>query len=91
MPDHPSLLQIYAWQEYDAAPDFPVLFDFRRSFDPDGDDFTVSVYSDLMADPILEGKDTAYWYNDYLPAGEHTLTFELIDSNGMQRTVHPTW
>jgi hypothetical protein len=20
MPDHPSLLQIYAWQEYDAAP-----------------------------------------------------------------------
>ncbi|MBX7515284.1 usg protein [Qipengyuania sp. GH38] len=28
MPDHPSLLQIYAWQEYDAAPDFPVLFDF---------------------------------------------------------------
>lgn len=28
MPDHPSLLQIYAWQEYDAAPDFPVLFNF---------------------------------------------------------------
>ena len=28
MPDYPSLLQIYAWQEYDAAPDFPVLFDF---------------------------------------------------------------
>lgn len=37
MPDHPSLLQIYAWQEYDAAPDFPVLFDFlahwRREID----------------------------------------------------------
>lgn len=28
MPDHPSLVQIFAWQEYDAAPDFPVLFDF---------------------------------------------------------------
>lgn len=28
MPDHPSLVQIYAWQEYDAAPDFPVLFNF---------------------------------------------------------------
>lgn len=27
-PDFPSLLQLYAWQEYDAAPDFPVLFDF---------------------------------------------------------------
>lgn len=28
MPDHPSLVQTFAWQEYDAAPDFPVLFDF---------------------------------------------------------------
>ena len=64
----------------------PVLFDFRRSFDPDGDDFTVSVYSDLMAEPILEDKTADYWYNDYLPAGEHILRFELIDSNGMQRT-----
>ena len=28
MPDHPSLVQLFTWQEYDAAPDFPVLFDF---------------------------------------------------------------
>lgn len=28
MPSYPSLLQVFAWQEYDAAPDFPVLFDF---------------------------------------------------------------
>lgn len=27
-PDYPSLLQLFAWQEYDAAPDFPVLFEF---------------------------------------------------------------
>lgn len=27
-PDYPSLLQLFAWQEYDEAPDFPVLFDF---------------------------------------------------------------
>ena len=32
----------------------PVLFDFRRSFDADGDDFTVTVTSDLMMNPILE-------------------------------------
>ena len=24
----PSLLQLFVWQEYDLAPDFPVLFDF---------------------------------------------------------------
>tara|TARA_B100000029_G_scaffold424572_1_gene432458 strand:+ start:15919 stop:20544 length:4626 start_codon:yes stop_codon:yes gene_type:complete len=65
----------------------PVLFDFRRSFDPDGDDFTVSIFSDIMSEPILEDKTTEYWYNDYLPAGVHTLRFELTDSTGMQR-VH---
>lgn len=27
-PDHPLLLQLYVWQEYDLPPDFPVLFDF---------------------------------------------------------------
>ena len=64
----------------------PVLFDFRRSFDPDGDDFTVTVYSDLLADPILENKNSEYWYNDYLPAGEHRLTFELVDSTNRVRT-----
>jgi uncharacterized protein Usg len=28
MPDHPSLLQSYIWQEYDIHPDFPRLQDF---------------------------------------------------------------
>lgn len=27
-PDAPSLLQVFVWQEYDLAPDFPVLFEF---------------------------------------------------------------
>ena len=25
MPDHPTLLQTFLWQEYDIAPDFPML------------------------------------------------------------------
>lgn len=28
LPDAPSLIQVFVWQEYDLAPDFPVLFDF---------------------------------------------------------------
>ncbi|MFH1795696.1 MAG: usg protein [Pseudomonadota bacterium] len=34
MPDHPSVLQTYLWQDYDLAPKFPVLtgfLDFWRS------------------------------------------------------------
>ena len=28
LPDAPSLLQLYVWQEYDVAPSFPVLEEF---------------------------------------------------------------
>jgi uncharacterized protein Usg len=28
LPDHPKFLQSYVWQEYDVAPDFPVLREF---------------------------------------------------------------
>lgn len=28
LPDHPNLLQIYVWQEYDLAPKFPELRGF---------------------------------------------------------------
>jgi len=63
----------------------PVLFDFRNSIDYDGDEFTVSVTSDLMGE-ILVNKSTEFWYNDYLVAGNHNLTFILTDDDGMQRT-----
>lgn len=28
LPDHPSLLQLYVWQDYDLAPKFPTLTEF---------------------------------------------------------------
>lgn len=28
LPDHPRLLQAYIWQDYDIAPDFPILIKF---------------------------------------------------------------
>lgn len=28
LPDHPSLLQTYVWQDYDKKPDFPELMGF---------------------------------------------------------------
>lgn len=28
LPDHPSVLQTYIWQEYDLAPDFPEMRGF---------------------------------------------------------------
>jgi len=62
----------------------PILFDFRDSMDMDGDDFSVTVTSDLDG-VILDSKSTDYWYNDYLTHGTHNLTFILTDENGMER------
>lgn len=28
LPDHPALLQLYVWQDYDLAPEFPTLRGF---------------------------------------------------------------
>ncbi len=33
MPDFESLIQTYAWQAYDTAPDFPELFKFLEFWD----------------------------------------------------------
>ncbi len=30
LPDHPSLLQSYIWQDYDVAPAFPILSKFLQ-------------------------------------------------------------
>ena len=68
-----------------VSSDGPVLFDFRNSFDPDGDAFTVTITSDLHTDPILENGTIDYWYNDYLVSGDHILTFTLEDETGAIR------
>ena len=76
--------------------DGPVLFDFRGSFDADGDAFTVEVTSDQMETPIIENGSIDFWYNDWLAAGDHLLTFTLEDATGQIReetrsiTVLPT-
>ena len=65
--------------------DAPVLFDFRGSFDADGDEFWVNISSDILEGLIIENGTTDYWYNDELPSGVHNLTFNLTDSTGKTR------
>ena len=65
--------------------DGPILFDFRESFDADGDEFSVEISSDLLEELIVENGTTDYWYNDMLPSGVHNLTFNLTDATGKSR------
>ena len=51
MPDHPSLLQSYIWQDYDLAPHFPVLNKFLAFWQAklDGKLFRITVaHKDLI-------------------------------------------
>ena len=52
-PDFPALLQEYVWQEYDLAPDFPILKKFLRFWEMslDGKIHSVQVASATLIRP----------------------------------------
>lgn len=53
LPDHPSLLQSYIWQEYDLLPDFPALQEFLDFWEKnlDGPLYKVRVVQVSMIHP----------------------------------------
>ena len=53
LPDHPSLLQTYVWQNYDIAPRFPVLTRFIEFWETtlDGKLHSVKVASTKVIGP----------------------------------------
>ena len=44
LPDHPTLLQTYLWQDYDIAPRYPVLYGFLDFWTREIDGKLHSVY-----------------------------------------------
>ncbi|MBN17628.1 MAG: hypothetical protein CMB37_05675 [Euryarchaeota archaeon] len=86
----PVLVLTSPIQGVEVDSDGPVLFDFRESFDSDGDNFWVNISSDLISENIIENGTNEYWYNSHLPAGVHNLTFTLTDSTGLSRTQYQT-
>jgi uncharacterized protein Usg len=53
LPDHPSLLQSYIWQEYDLAPGYPILKKFLHFWqrELDGKLHSVKVVSSEIIKP----------------------------------------
>jgi uncharacterized protein Usg len=53
MPDHPSLLQTYVWQNYDLFPKFPALTDFLAFWQEklDGPLYSVTVAHSRLIKP----------------------------------------
>jgi hypothetical protein len=61
-----------------------IEFDIRDSIDYDGDSFVFTLTSDISGE-LLNLTDPLEIYGLQLEAGEHELTFTLIDENGLQR------
>ena len=53
LPDHPSLLQSYIWQDLDIAPRFPILHKFLRFWERrlDGKLYMVKVAHEALITP----------------------------------------
>jgi uncharacterized protein Usg len=53
LPDHPSLLQTYLWQDYDKNPDFPTLKKFLNFWERelDGRIHSVTIASCKLIQP----------------------------------------
>src|SRR6195952_4168669 len=63
MPDHPSLLQTYVWQNYDLFPKFPALKDFLAFWEEklEGPLFSVTVaHSKLIRPAELRAVDGVF-------------------------------
>src|SRR5271163_4113007 len=63
LPDHPSLLQTYVWQNYDLFPKFPALKDFLAFWQEklDGPLFSVTVaHSKLIKPAELRAVDGVF-------------------------------
>jgi uncharacterized protein Usg len=63
LPDHPSLLQSFVWQDYDLAPKFPVLHGFLTFWreNLDGELHSVRVASkDLIGPAEVRRLDALY-------------------------------
>jgi len=63
-----------------------VVFDLRNSFDTDANPFSMTIYSDVLETPILQGVNPNQVHERHLSTGQHNLTIILEDSTGLSRT-----
>jgi hypothetical protein len=62
-----------------------IFWNAIESVDYDGDDFTMTIISNLQSGAILEDVDPSQTHISQIQAGEHEISIILTDSDGMQR------
>ena len=64
---------------------FIIQWDARQSVDYDDDNFTMSIRSDLLDEPLFSDVSPSQVHFSTLPAGEHTIKITLTDETGMEQ------
>jgi hypothetical protein len=62
-----------------------IQWDAHQSVDYDGDNFTMTIRSDLLNEPLLSDVTTSQVHTSALPAGEHTIKITLTDATGKEQ------
>jgi len=62
-----------------------VQWDARQSVDYDDDNFTMTIRSNLLDEPLFNDVLTSQVHTSLLPAGEHTIKITLTDQTGNEQ------
>jgi len=65
-------------------------WDARQSTDYDDDNFTMTVRSNLLTEPLFSDVSSSIIHQAALPAGEHTIQVSLVDSTGKEQITSLT-
>ena len=68
----------------------PIFWNAVPSLDYDGDNFTLTVRSDLLSEPLLDAVDPSQTHISSLPAGTHSIEVTLQDETGLASSTFLT-
>lgn len=68
----------------------PIFWNAVPSLDYDGDNFTLTVRSDLLTEPLLDAVDPSQTHISNLPAGTHSIEVTLQDETGLASSTFLT-
>ena len=68
----------------------PIFWNAVPSLDYDGDNFTLTVRSDLLTEPLLDAVDPSQTHISNLPAGTHAIEVTLQDETGLTSSTFLT-
>lgn len=68
----------------------PIFWNAVQSVDFDGDNFTLTVRSNLLTEPLLDAADPSQTHISNLNAGTHTIEITLEDETGMASSTFIT-